>query len=422
MRITHEDPGQRLEIEETDSRLAGLAILLGLTALVATPWRGVWGMLAQRASPGSIDWVPSAIWAAGGLFVTLSTLGGHRLERLVVDRGSGRLEWRRSHVLGLLRWSGALPLEALEGLSLAAPPGRSATTLRLAFLVRAGSPERRFELRLPGLDTVERVAEFSLRLAAAAGLPWYRVTLNEGGRFAVEMRPSTRPGFERVPALVGADARGAASAAAAAAVASERLPPFDPRAFRGDARISVWEPGREVRFDKGWGAWALLSPLLLAAPLGPFCYFRLPSLQTMPALPRVVALVMLTLVGLMLALVGWAGLSSGLPRHVRIDWASRGLHVGTLRAKRVVPLAEVEGVLLRNKSYTTGRAQHAMIRTSYWSQVLVRLRAPADPSDELLLQTREFQNLPGPPREMALPLARELAAALGVAVGETGPA
>ena len=77
--------------------------------------------------------------------------------------------------------------------------------------------------------------------------------------------------------MVGAGARSAVGAAAAAAVASERLPPFEPSAFRGDARISVWEPGREVRFDKGWGAWALLSPLLLAALLGPLCYFRLPS-------------------------------------------------------------------------------------------------------------------------------------------------
>lgn len=106
-------------------------------------------------------------------------------------------------------------------------------------------------MRLPGRDTVERVADFALRVAAAAGLPWYHVTLNEGGRFAVEMRPATRPGFERVPAMVGAGARGAVGAAAAAAVASERLPPFDPSTFRGDARISVWEPGREVRFDKG---------------------------------------------------------------------------------------------------------------------------------------------------------------------------
>ena len=27
MRIPHEEPGQRLEVEETDSRLAGVAIL-----------------------------------------------------------------------------------------------------------------------------------------------------------------------------------------------------------------------------------------------------------------------------------------------------------------------------------------------------------------------------------------------------------
>jgi hypothetical protein len=424
MRITHEEPGRRLEIEETDSRLVGLAILLGLTALVATPWRGVWAMLVHGATAASIDWVPPGIFAAGGLFITLSTLGGKRLERLVVDRLSGRLEWRRSHVLGLLRWGGSVPLEAIEGLtlSLAAPPGRFTTTLRLAFLVGQGSPERRFQIGLPRLESAEKVADFALRLAAASGLPSYRVTLNEGGRFAVEMRRETRPGFERVPSMVGASAAGAASAAAAAAVASERLPPFEPSTFHGDARVTVWEPGREVRFDKGWGAWTLLSPLLLAALLGPLAWLRLPSLHTTPLLPRVVALVMITLVGLLLSLVGWAGFTMGQPRHVRIDWASRELRVETLRGKRVVPLGEVEGVHLRNKSYSTGRARGGMIRTGYWSQVLVRLRAPADPSEELLLQTREFQERPAPPREMALPLARELAKTLDAAFSESGSA
>jgi hypothetical protein len=421
VRITHEEPGQRLEIEETDSRLLGLAILLGLTAVVAAPWRGLWAMLVHGAPASGIDWVPTAIFGLVGLWITLSTVGGKRLDRLVVDRARGRLEWRRSHVLGLLRWGGSVPLAALEGLTLdlATPPGRFTTRLRLAFLARQGSPERRFEVALPHLETVQKVADLTLRLAAASGLPWYRVTLNEGGRFAAEMRPASGPGFERVPSMVGADAGAAASAAAAAAVAGERLPPFDPKAFHGDARITAWKPGREVRFDKGWGAPMLLSPLLLAAFLGPLAWLRLPSLHTMAWPPRVAALVLITLVGLGLALAGWACLTLGLPRRVRIDWASRELRVATLRGTRVVPLAQVEGVHLRNKSYSTGRARGGMIRTGYWSQVLVRLRAPADPADELLLQTREFEDRPAPPREMALPLARELAQALDAAFSES---
>jgi hypothetical protein len=421
MRITHEEPGRRIEIEETESRLAPIVIILGLTVLVATPWRALWAMRMHGTALEMADLVPSALWAAGGLFIVLSSFGGHRLERLSADRLSGRLEWRRSHVLGLLRWSGALPLDAVQGLalSLASPPGRSASTLRMAFRHAPGSRERRFEVRLSGLDSVERVADFALHFGAAAGLPWHRVTLNEGGRFAVEMVGSSGPGFERLPSTAGSDA---IAGAAAAAVASERLPPFDPAAFDGDARVTVWEPGRELRIDKAWGPWALLTPLLLAAPLGPLSYFLLPSLHTAPLLPRIVAIVMLTLVGLMLAVVGWAGFLSGQPRHVRIDWASRELRVETLRHKRVVPLPKVAGVELRHKSYKTPSTRSGMGRAVYWSEVRLRLHEAVDSSDELLVATRGFEDAAAArPREMALPLARELGAALHVEVIETGP-
>jgi hypothetical protein len=426
MRITHEEPGLRLEIEETEGRLAPIVFIVGLAALVAIPWRGLWALWMHGTPLGSDALVWAALCTAGGLFFALSTAGGHRLERLCADRVSGRLEWRRSHVLGLVRWGGELPLDALQGLALSivSPPGRSTTTLRMAFQQGPGSRERRFEPGLSDLAGVERVADFALRFGAAAGLPWHRVTLNEGGRFAMEMAASARPGFERLPAAAESAGSAGFKRAAAAAVASEQLPPFDPAAFVGDARVSVWQPGREVRIDKRWGPWALLSPLMLAALLGPLCYFRLPSLQTMPLLPRTVAIVMLSLIGLMLGVVGWAGFASGQPRHVRIDWASQELRVATLWHKRVVALPQVAGVELRQKSYKSPSTRSGMMnRTFYWSEVRLRLRDTAGAADELLVEVKGFgDSAPSRSREIALPLARELGAALNVEVIETGPA
>ena len=130
---------------------------------------------------------------------------------------------------------------------------------------------------------------------------------------------------------------------------------------------------------------------------------------------------MLTLVGLLLALVGWTGFATGQPRHARIDGTSRELRVETLRQKRLVPLAKVAGVELRHKSYTTASTRSGRGRTVYWSEVHLRLHESVDPSDELLVSTRGFEDRASRAREMALPLARELAAALHVEVFESGP-
>jgi hypothetical protein len=432
LNIVHEEPGRRVELAEAEGRFSvpGLLVIVGLTALVATPWRGLWAVLVHGAGRESIDLVPSAIWIALGLSILLSAFGGHRLERLAADSGAGRVEWHRSHALGLLRWTGRWPLASLDGftLALASPKGRplshGALPLRLTLrrLPGQGSPERRLDLRIDHLDRTEEIADFALRLGAAAGLAFYRVTLNEGGRFAIDLRARGGPGFEAVPAVAGraryeADA---VSRAATTAAAAERLPAFDPATLRASGRVSIWEPGREVRIDRGWGPSVLLSPLLLAAFLGPLAFLRLSSLHTMALLPRVAALGLITFAGLALALVGWFCLERGLPRHVRLDWTTGMLHVDTVRGRRAIRLEEISGLELRHKSFSTGRASGGMVRTSYWSQVRACLRAPSDPSDELLVETRSFQEDASSPREMTLPLARELASALHVELRETG--
>ena len=402
MRITHEEPGQRLELAKSESRfsLPGLAIGLGLTALVATPWRGLWAILVHGAGRDALDLVPSAIWAAAGLFILVGVFGGHRLEGLCADRDAGRLEWRRSHVLGLVRWTGGWALESLGGLTVAlaareGPPRSGAWPLRLTLRRRPGqgSRERRIDLRVAGLDRTDEIADFALRLGAAAGMRFYRVTTNVGGRFAIELRAEGGPGLEPVPVVEGR-ARyeaNAVSRAAATAAATERLPAFDPATFPGTARVSSWDPGREVRFERGWSLPILLSPLLLAVFLGPLAFFRLPSLQTMPLLPRIVSLGMITLVGIGLAVIGGAGLNEGRPRRVSLDWTTRLLHVDAPGHRRVIPFTDVSTVELRHKKLETGRVSGRMVRRSYWSQVRLCLRAPADPSDELFAETKPFR-------------------------------
>jgi hypothetical protein len=184
----------------------------------------------------------------------------------------------------------------------------------------------------------------------------------------------------------------------------------------------VWQPGREVRIEKGWGLAVLLAPLLLCALLGPFSYFRLPSLQTMPALPRAAALALITACGIGLALLGWAGVATALPRRVDLDWATRRLRARGLWEQETVPFSDIAAIELRTRDYRTHNYRGLQLRVSYWTELRARLRsAPPERDTLLLLETRFFRDDPEAPRFMALPLAHEIAAALGVERRDTAP-
>jgi hypothetical protein len=425
MKIVRDEPHRRLELAETQPRLplSGALVVFVLLLLVTTPWSGLWAMLVHGAGREALDLVGSGIWFAVGLSCLLGVLGGRRLERLAADRETSRIDWRSSYLAGLVHWSGSQSSEGLERLTLGIVPGPRAAAgahalpLRLTLRSLEGqrARDKSIDLRVEAVNRADEVADLALRLGAAAGLRFYRVLENELSRFEIELRREAGPGFATVPAALGrADPeRDAVSPAAAAAASQERLRRFEPAGFRGSARVSVWEPGREIRFEKGWGASVLLAPLLLFALLGPLAFFRLPSLHTMPLLPRVVTLVLITLVGLALALAGWVGVSSGLPRRVRLDWGTRTLDVETLRERRAIPFTEIAAIELRHHVYRTNTTRGRLPRVYFSTQVWAA-RLPATAPGEILVETRSSRDDADTPRAMALPLAVELAAALGV--------
>ncbi len=260
-----------------------------------------------------------------------------------------------------------------------------------------------------GVETTEHVADLALRLGAAAGLSFYRVARNEGPLFEIEVRTTGGPGLRAVTL----------STAAKAAVADKGLPPFDPARFQGSARVTAWEPGQRVAFTRAWGVSVLLAPLVLAAALGPFAYFRLASLREMALLPRAAALALITLSGIGIATVGAVGWTTGLPRRVRFDWQERTLRIEG-RGGTVVPFADIVALELRGRRHWTTSRQHKNKTLWHWTEVRALLRpSPAVPSpDALLVETRWYREDAASPRADALPLATELASALGVGLRE----
>jgi hypothetical protein len=205
------------------------------------------------------------------------------------------------------------------------------------------------------------------------------------------------------------------------AASPEVVGPFDRSAFRGSLSVATWDPGRDVRFRKGWSAEILLAPLLLGVALPVAAWLRLPSLHEGDLLPRIVALAMIAMIGLALGLVGFVSLLSGLPREVRFDWPAKELRFSGIRSKRVIPFADLGSIETRGRIY-----RHRNIRlytTWYIAAIRVRLRRaePGDPLDLLLVDTVGSKD-PTEAASMALPLASALAKALGVALVRTDPA
>jgi hypothetical protein len=431
MEIVSDEPGRRLVVDETASRMP-LAILgagLVLVVLLAAPWRGLWAVVAHGAPLESVDLAGSAVWLILGSLLLLSLRGGSRIEGITADREGGVVV-RSSHVAGFIRWTQRVPPDAIEGFTLdvAPSPGGSlqhpsgpARPLPLRLTLRAGGRRRKpIPLRVLQVERSSEVADLALRAGAAVGLRYFRVVASDAQQFEIELLRTAGPDAKTVPALGrrADDARDGVATPAVAA-ASDTARRFDPSTFEGKPPVTAWAPGRRVSFDKTWGAAILLSPLLAAALTGPLAWWRLPALHRMPLLPRVAALALITLAGLAVALIGWMGLTTSLPRRVTLDWETRSLVLDGARSRRSVPFSDIEAIEVRPRLYR-GRRGQRQYTTYHWCEIRAALHpAEGPPVNELLAETRQYREDGVTPHAMAVPLARELAAALDLKVRET---
>ena len=422
MKIIVDEPGRRLALKDIGGRLPffviALAAGLAIMGAVAT---GRWSLvdlqdlITRGVVPGSNGPIDLVIFSAALLYL-ISIRGGTRLDALDVDADQGRVTWRKSHVAGLFWWSGRMETQALDSLTCTRTKGEGVKpTLGVRLTLRAGhrAPVT-LDFPVEQINLTAEIAEFALRLASVAGLPYYRVLRSDAHVFEMQAQRQPEPGVLSVPSVAGqADYAADAAMPAAKDAAAEVLPRFNPETFNGSLRVTAWEPGREVGFVKGWSKEVLLSPLLLGVLL-PFLVWRSGILTHEPG-PRIVGLAFFTLVGLVLALIGGLGLDSGWPRRVAVDWTRREIVMSRLRKSRTIAFSAIDAVELRR---VTHRQRHGrgsnLVEIRYSCDVRLALRR-LDPSavDEAIVETAWCRDA-NEPYYMALPLAKELAAALSV--------
>ncbi|HET7293405.1 MAG TPA: hypothetical protein VFM88_13350 [Vicinamibacteria bacterium] len=348
--------------------------------------------------------------------------------RIRVDRYARELEIEEEGLLDGKR-SEVLPLDRVQRVRVATTLARGALSegrtrrpgIRLALDLidaRARPARRELDFVVEHLDKREEVADFAYRFARAAGLPYSRVLRSDPRELEIELVREAGQETETVPLLDGPAnyAKDRVAPQATRAATQEKIAPFAPADFRGLARVAVWQPRQEVRFHKPLGFAAVgCLPFVAALAAGPVA-FVLVRPEGPGLAPRVVASLIVGTFGLVIGLVALGGVLSALPRSVTLDWTAHTLTVGGLMRRSARPLSDIDELELKCvRTYHRGGKNSASYN-SYRCDVIGHMRGGSQEQEtsEVLVASAEFREDPDSPYRMTLPLATELADALGV--------
>lgn len=383
MILRGDEPGQLLVLEddlgEKAAHNAVIVVMIGIILVPPTAYF-LFAVLSGLAS-GKLKQVFLASLMLAFLLVLLRLVYPGMmanmmwLRRLKVDRTAGEMEIVHVNVLTGKPRTKRTPLRRLQGANVRMVPPRGATSVGITLVLRIDEGKatpRKQTLDLAevvGVDRREEVADLAYRFGAAAGLSHQRVVRNDGREIEIELASSPGPGLEplTVPEIHANYARNLVSAAATAAAATERLPPFDPAKFSNDRCVPVWTPGRAVRFEMG------------------------PSL---------------------------------FGRTATFDWATRTITLRHLMSKTRIGFGEVEAVEARvvhvthrhrDRDRDSGSMGRESVIVMYHGEVHLHLRDGSRPDSSVfpIVSSGNFAN-PDGPYHQTLPLVTELATALGV--------
>jgi hypothetical protein len=292
--------------------------------------------------------------------------------------------------------------------------------LQLVFRVAQDDEGRRLEsheltLRVEYLEQTAEVADFAYRLGAATGLVFIKVIRNDPKTVEIELSPTREPGFTPAPwNLAKADyAKDVVAPAAREAVAHEKVPPFEPAAFPSDHKVALYEPRNRVVFRKPWGFAAVgCLPFTLLVLTGPAIFLTARFTTETGLGMRLFVSAFVGLFGLILGAIAMAAVHSALPRTVTFDWTS-----GTVTAKGTgkfdLAISEIAALELR-QVHRISRGKNSTTHWHYCALLLHRRGLAAGSPPLAVVETTHLQDDPDTPYRAALPLATELARALGV--------
>jgi hypothetical protein len=417
MKIVEDAPGARLLLEEKTVSMpeeAGYPIAFVVSLFFLVP--------------------AGLIWYTGSLFPLLFMFGAavvftqmwrsirRNLSAVDVNGPAGeiRISWCR--LMGGEIEDEHFPLADLESLrvSLVAGGRGGVAGVRIDLKTRKGSTHN-VGFSVDSMNRHEEVADFALRIGAAARLPTNRVVRNDPRDFEMEfsrgpVKEAPEPPPAPAPPAIRADyAKGAVAPEARLAVVEEKAVAFTPPAEFGRYRLDEWNPGTRVVFHQPTDVMliVLMLPLASLILLGPAAYIatRQGFIHADPGSELVMSIIP-SVIGIFVGGLAFKGLWSARSETVVIDWSSGSVTPGDGLRPAEIPLSEVIGLDLVCVRSGDGGSSNVK-NYSYCCVLKLRTREAGEEGVRSLVESDDADD-PDVPYRASLPLATALAKALGV--------
>lgn len=430
MKLIHDSPGSRLTIAgEPKPMHPLLLIIVGafLLPFAAVPFAFVGA--AFQGFRGGFGVVPAIIGGVVALFFVgiflkmaiAARRNFRRVSRIDASLASGEIRIGMSAVVGSSTREDVLSLARLRSAMLRRADAGTEKKLKLRLELRtrregedSALDTRVLEFEVEGLDRNDEIADLALRLGAASGLAFHKVVRNDARECEVELSKEPQPGFAQTPWDLGAAnyASDVVAPAARSAVAEEKVAAFDPAEFKSEHRVLTWTPGSLVVLRKPFSYGSLgCLPFTVLVLAGPAVFF---TVQIPELLPKLVVTFMATVFGLIIGGAAIAMVADAPPRRTELDWGRRVLTLKSARKTVEIPFESVRSIELKGVHHIS-KGKNS---TTHWYycevRALLRGASPGVDASQELVKTERYIDQPDVPYRMALPMAAELAKALGV--------
>jgi len=417
MKIVEDVPGSRLMLKgETVSMPAEAGIPMAAVASIFF------------LVPGGIAWYAGSLFPFLFMFgaaVVFSQIWGSIRRSLAAfdvngPAGEIRISWCR--LLGGEIDDERFPLADLDSVRVCLVAGASGNAgVRIDLKMRSGLT-RSVGLAVESMSRHEEIADFALRIGAAARLAASRVVRNDPRDFEIELTRSSAPtASDPLPAQAAPQApadyaRDEVAPEARLAVAREKTVAFTPPTEFGSYRVDEWNPGSRVVFRRPTDVLliVLMLPLASLILLGPAAYIAMQRgvIHVEPGSELSMALVP-AIIGLFVGGMALRGIWSARSQTVVIDWTAGSVTPGDGLRPAEIQVADVAGLDL--VCVRTGGGGSSNVKNYSYSCVLqLRMRGASKEGSARSLVETDDDDDPDVPYRESLPLATALASALGV--------